>query len=68
MQNQRNIQDVRVNNLSISSALSDFDLSPFLVELNVEENLFKTSMTGSIVLSDSYNIPAKFPIVGEDVK
>ena len=66
MQNQRNIQDVRVNNLSISSALSDFDLSPFLVELNVEENLFKTSMTGSIVLSDSYNIPAKFPIVGEE--
>tara|TARA_B100000029_G_C17551334_1_gene950227 strand:+ start:221 stop:1636 length:1416 start_codon:yes stop_codon:yes gene_type:complete len=66
MQRQLNVQDVTINDLSISSALAVYDITPYIVELNIEENLFKTSMTGSVVLSDSYNIPAKFPIVGEE--
>ena len=66
MPTQDNIQDVTVNSLSIRSAIATFDIEPFLVELNIEESLFKTSLTGSIVLADSYNIPEKFPIVGEE--
>ena len=66
MKTQLNVQDVRINELSLSSAIAKFDITPYLIELNIEENIFKTSMTGSIVLSDSYNIPSKFPIVGEE--
>ena len=66
MPNQDNVSDIRVDELSIRTAIAEFDLKPFLIEMNIEENIFKTSLTGSIVLSDSYNIPEKFPIVGEE--
>ena len=66
MPKQHNVSDIRVDDLSIRTANAAFDLKPFLIEMNIEENIFKTSLTGSIVLSDSYNIPEKFPIVGEE--
>jgi hypothetical protein len=61
-----NVQDVTVNNLSIRSALGNFDLIPLFVELTIEESLFRSSLTGSIVLADSFNLPEKLPIVGEE--
>ena len=66
MANQYNVNDIKIDNLSIKAANAEFDIQPFLIELNIEENIFKTSLTGSIVLSDSYNIPEKFPLVGEE--
>ena len=63
---QKNVGDIKINNLTIRSAVAEFEISPFLVEMNIEESIFKTSLTGSIVLSDSFNIPEKFPIVGEE--
>jgi len=63
---QKNAQDVTVNDLSMRSALGKVDLTPFLLELTIEENLFKPGLVGNIVLSDSYNIPEKFPVVGEE--
>ena len=61
-----NVQDVTVNNLSIRSALGNFDLIPLFVELTIEESLFRSSLTGSIILADSFNVPEKLPIVGEE--
>ena len=63
---QKNVGDIKINNLTIRSAVAEFEIAPFLVEMNIEESIFKTSLTGSIVLSDSFNIPEKFPIVGEE--
>ena len=61
-----NAQDVKINKLNIRSAVSDFDLNAFLLELTIEESLFKPTIFSEIVLSDSYNIPEKFPLVGEE--
>ncbi len=66
MPSQTNANDITVNDLSIRSANAVFDLTTFLVEMTIEESIFKTSLTGSVVLSDSFNIPEKFPIVGEE--
>jgi hypothetical protein len=67
MQKQVNVTDVTIKKLNIKSAIADFDLRPFMVELTIEENIFKTSLTGTMVLAESYNLPEKFPIVGEEV-
>ena len=61
-----NAQDVSLNNLSIRSAIGDFDLVPLFVELTIEESLFCSSLTGNLVLADSFNLPTKLPIVGEE--
>lgn len=61
-----NAQDVKINSLNLRSALADFDLNAFLLELTIEENLFTPNIVGQVVLADSYNIPEKFPVVGEE--
>ena len=61
-----NAQDVKINKLNLRSAIGDFDLNAFLIELTIEESLFKPTIFSEIVLSDSYNIPEKFPLVGEE--
>ena len=61
-----NVQDVSLNNLSIRSAIGDFDLVPLFVELTIEESLFRSSLTGNLILADSFNLPTKLPIVGEE--
>ena len=61
-----NVQDVSLNNLSIRSAIGNFDLVPLFVELTIEESLFRSSLTGNIILADSFNLPTKLPIVGEE--
>ena len=61
-----NAQDVTINNLSIRSAVADFDLLSSFVELTIEESLFRSALTGNIVLADSFNLPEKLPIVGEE--
>ena len=61
-----NVQDVTLNNLSIRSAIGNFDLVSSFVELTIEESLFRSSLTGNLILADSFNLPEKLPIVGEE--
>lgn len=61
-----NVQDVTIHDLSIRSSLGNFDLIPLFVELTIEESLFRSALTGTIVLVDSFNLPEKLPIVGEE--
>lgn len=42
------------------------DLKPFLVELNLTEDIFSPSIYGNIMLSDSLGLIEKCPIVGEE--
>lgn len=51
----------------ISSTNIIFDLTEFLVELNIYEDMFSSTLTGTIILSDSLNLIEKAPIIGEEI-
>jgi hypothetical protein len=44
-----------------------FDLTEFLVEVNIFEDMFSTFLQGNIVVSDSLNLIEKAKIVGEEL-
>jgi len=50
----------------ITSTNTVIDLTEFLVELNIYEDMFSSYLRGSIVLSDSRNLIEKGPIIGEE--
>lgn len=66
MPTQVNVTDVKVEELEIHSSLGKYDLTPHLIELNVYENIFRSSLTAELSLNDSHNIPFKLPIVGQE--
>jgi hypothetical protein len=43
------------------------DLKQFLVELNIYESIFSPFITGSLILSDSINLPKLAPILGDEL-
>jgi hypothetical protein len=60
--------DVRIEQLTlISSDNKSIDLSEFLVELNIYEDIFSNYLQGNIVLTDSRNLIEKLNIHGEEV-
>jgi hypothetical protein len=60
--------DVRIEKLTlISSENKSIDLSEFLVELNIYEDIFSNYLRGNIVLTDSRNLIEKLNIHGEEV-
>lgn len=50
----------------ISSTNTIFDLTEFLVELNIYEDMFSSHLYGNMVLSDSRNLIENAPIIGEE--
>lgn len=59
--------DVRVEEIKIiCSDRTVIDLSEFLVELNLYEDMFSNFLQGNLVLTDSRNIIEKFNIHGEE--
>ena len=59
--------EVRIEQLKlINSADEVIDLSEFIVELNLYEDLFKNYLHGNIVITDSRNLIDKFNIHGEE--
>lgn len=59
--------DVIIEQLKlISSTNVIYDLSEFLIELNLYEDIFSNYLTGSMVLSDSRNLLDLVPIIGEE--
>ena len=58
---------VKISELKlISSNNSVWDLTEFLVELNIFEDIFSNYLYGNIVLSDSRNLIEHVPIIGEE--
>ena len=41
-------------------------LIDYLIELNIEESIFKPVLSGTITLSDSTNLVSVFPLIGEE--
>ena len=59
--------EVRIEQLKLINARDEvIDLSEFVVELNIFEDLFKNYLHGNIVLTDSRNIIDKYNIHGEE--
>ena len=50
----------------VSSQNVIIDLTEFLVELNIYEDLFLNYLHGTIVLTDSRNLIENLPIIGEE--
>ena len=66
MPKQNNVTDVTINRLSLRSANGNYDLNPHCQELSIFENIFRPALTATMVLVDSFNMPYKRPIVGEE--
>ena len=59
--------EVRIEQLKlINSADEVIDLSEFIVELNLYEDLFKNYLHGNLVITDSRNLIDKYNIHGEE--
>jgi hypothetical protein len=59
--------EVRIEQLKlINSSDKVIDLTEFIVELNIYEDIFKNYLHGDIVITDSRNIIDKFNIHGEE--
>lgn len=43
------------------------DLDDFFIEINLYEDIFSPSLTGTIILSDSRNLIKELPIIGEEI-
>lgn len=60
--------DVIIEELKlVSTDNTVFDLTEFLVELNIYEDMFSSYLKGNIVLSDSLNLIERAPIIGEEL-
>ena len=66
MPNIINPSAVTIRKMDLIGATGTFDLIDNFIELSVYENIFQPALTAHITISDSFNFPAKLPIVGEE--
>ena len=50
----------------ISSSGVSADISKIIAEINIFEDIFSTSLTGSIIISDTNNLVDNMPIIGQE--
>lgn len=63
----QNAGDINVAEVTLICANgTQIDLIPFMVEVNITEDIFSTSLYGNIVVTDSLGIIENGPIVGEE--
>ena len=72
MAKQTGLSDVKIKGLWLWSGAGQrgakkWNLIPHLRELNLYENIFANSLTGNITLDEALNLPANFPILGEEI-
>ena len=67
---QLGVSDVEIKNLTLESSSFmggvPYDLVPHLKELNIYETIWSNSLKANVTLDEAINLPAKFPIVGEE--
>lgn len=60
--------DFLVEELTLTSSTGELvDLSSFLLELHLYEDVFSPCMTGKIVLADAINLISSIPILGNEI-
>ena len=52
--------------VSPTGGVMDLIKDVIIVELNIFEDMFKSSISGSIIIVDSNNIISKIPVVGQE--
>lgn len=66
MSTQVNTADVSIKKLEIRTGNGRYNLLPHLLELNIYENLYSSSLTSNITLVDSVNLPYYLDLVGQE--
>lgn len=56
--------DVRLDKILIQNGIHDVDVTRMLVQINIFEDLYSNTLTGSITLIDAVNLIGAFPFVG----
>ncbi|SVD17430.1 uncharacterized protein METZ01_LOCUS370284, partial [marine metagenome] len=66
---QLGLSDGKIKEIRLYSSYfpEPYDLVPHIKELNVYESLFSNALTANITLQESFNLPEKLTIVGEEV-
>lgn len=60
--------DYNMEELTITSAAGEvFDVSNFLLELHIYEDVFSPCMTGKLVIADAINLISSIPILGNEI-
>ena len=71
MAKQLGLSEVNIKKVNLRSPSWDrgrrYDLIPHLREINIYENIFSNSLTANITLDEAINLPARIPIVGEEI-
>ena len=71
MAKQLGLSDVNIKSVNLRSpswnAGGRYDLIPHLREINIYESIFSNALTGNITFDEAINLPARIPIVGEEV-
>ena len=60
--------DFKLEKLTITSLTTEqtADITEFILELNLFEDLFSPCMTGSLILADAANLISNLPIIGNE--
>ena len=64
---QVGVSDVSITKLNIESSHGSIDVRGIFNELNIYEDIFSNALTMDLTLSESYNLPYKLPIIGEEM-
>ncbi len=71
MAKQLGLSEVNIKKVNLRSPSWDrgrrYDLIPHLREINIYESIFSNSLTANITLDEAINLPARIPIVGEEI-
>lgn len=60
--------DYNMEELTITAASGEvFDVSNFLLELHIYEDVFSPCMTGKLVIADALNLISSIPILGNEI-
>lgn len=54
-------------NLNVVSSQDPLDLKPFMMEINLYEDIFSPTLHGSVLIRDSLNLIGRLPIIGDEV-
>ena len=63
-----NAGDFKIEELSITSASTQTtsDITNFMLEINLYEDLFSSCMSGTLILADAANLISNLPILGNE--
>ena len=56
--------DVRLDRVIIKNGVFEIDISALVVQINIFEDVYSNTLSGSITLADSINLIGTFPFVG----